>query len=334
MPYSDTAPAPGRIQRKGRYLPGSSAHPGKMLPALAAHAIRQYTRPGDLVLDPMCGIGTTLVEAIHLHRDALGIEFERRWADLARANLQHAIHSTRHGSGHVLHGDARRLHTLLDADHEGRAALLVTSPPYGKVTHGHVRSTAETGNQGVTKTNARYGRDPRNLAHASTDHLLLGFTEILRQATRLLRPGATAVVTARPWRERGELVDFPSAVLAAGRNAGLLPVERCAALLASIRDNHLVLHPSFFQMKNTRDARRQGLPLHVIAHEDVLVFRKPGAGQTSESRCARSRCSSLSRMQSRTCRTARVSLRTQAGGQAQNGRRTSAHSASSCRKRR
>jgi modification methylase len=34
---------------------------------IAAHAIRTYTRPGDLVLDPMCGIGTT----IHLGRSAL-----------------------------------------------------------------------------------------------------------------------------------------------------------------------------------------------------------------------------------------------------------------------
>ena len=50
-------------QRRGRYVPESTAHPAKMLPAIAAHAIRHYTQPGDLVLDPMCGIGTTLVEA-------------------------------------------------------------------------------------------------------------------------------------------------------------------------------------------------------------------------------------------------------------------------------
>ena len=49
-----------REQRRDRYLPESSAHPGKMLPALAREAIRRYSQPGDLVLDPMCGIGTTL----------------------------------------------------------------------------------------------------------------------------------------------------------------------------------------------------------------------------------------------------------------------------------
>ena len=54
-----------------------------MLPAIAATAITRYTEPGDLVADPMCGIGTTLVEAIHLGRDAIGIEYE---APLGRAS--------------------------------------------------------------------------------------------------------------------------------------------------------------------------------------------------------------------------------------------------------
>lgn len=279
MPYSiwNTAPTTAPMQRRGRYLPGSAAHPAKMLPAIAAHAIRRYTQPGDLVLDPMCGIGTTLVEALHLHRDALGVEYEHRWADLARANAEHARQHTRRGTAHVVHGDARHLTDLIDPRYHGHIALALTSPPYGASVHGQVRSTKETGTPGVIKTNWRYSRDPRNLAHTPTDHLLTALTRILQQTNRLLRPGGTLVITARPWRHHGELTDLPTGILTAGRHAGLIPVERCAALLAGIRDNRLILRPSFFQMKNTRDARRTGLPLHLIAHEDVLVFRKPGA---------------------------------------------------------
>ena len=61
-----------------------------MLPELARRAISAYSDLGDLVVDPMCGIGTTLVEAIHLGRNAVGIELEPRWASLATANLAHA----------------------------------------------------------------------------------------------------------------------------------------------------------------------------------------------------------------------------------------------------
>ena len=85
-----TAQHDARAQRRGRYLPAATAHPAKMLPAIAATAITRYSEPGDLVADPMCGIGTTLVEAIHLGRDAIGVEYEPRWAQLAAANITHA----------------------------------------------------------------------------------------------------------------------------------------------------------------------------------------------------------------------------------------------------
>jgi modification methylase len=67
-----TAQRDARTQRRGRHLPESMAHPGRMLPVIAAAAITRYTAPGDLVADPMCGIGTTLAEAVygHLRRSA------------------------------------------------------------------------------------------------------------------------------------------------------------------------------------------------------------------------------------------------------------------------
>ena len=49
-----------QYQRAGSYHPDSSRHPGKMLPALAARIVCEYSAPGELVCDPMCGIGTTI----------------------------------------------------------------------------------------------------------------------------------------------------------------------------------------------------------------------------------------------------------------------------------
>src|SRR5580704_2274564 len=96
-------------QRRGRYLPLSGHHPAKMLPAIAARAVATYTGPGDLVLDPMCGIGTTLVEAVHLGRDAIGVEYEARWAELAAAGVTRARRDGAAGAGQVIRADARQL---------------------------------------------------------------------------------------------------------------------------------------------------------------------------------------------------------------------------------
>lgn len=268
-----TAQTTGPVQRRGRYVPESVKHPARMLPAIAAHAVNAYTQPGDLVLDPMCGIGTTLVEAVHAGRDAIGVEYESRWSDIADANIAHAHTQGAAGRGAVIRGDATRLLSLVPAALAGQVALVITSPPYGPTVHGLVRP----GEDGVAKYDNAYndGTDKGNLAYRDLTGLTDGFTEILTGCATLLRPGGTVVVTARPWRKHGQLVDLPSAVIAAGLRAGLVPTERCVALLAAVRDGHLVARPSFFQLQQVRRARAVGTPLHLITHEDVLIFIKP-----------------------------------------------------------
>ncbi|MBF9132753.1 site-specific DNA-methyltransferase [Plantactinospora sp. S1510] len=265
-----TAQSTGPVQRRGRYVPESVKHPARMLPAIAAHAIHAYTQPGDLVVDPMCGIGTTLVEAVHAGRDAFGIEYEPQWSNIADANIHHAHSQGATGRASVIRGDATRLVSLVPAALTGQAALVVTSPPYGPTVHGLVRP----GEGGVVKHDDRYGEDKGNLAYRDLTGLADGFAQILHGCATLLRPGGVVVVTARPWRKRGELVDLPSAVIAAGLRAGLVPIERCVALLAAVRDGHLVARPSFFQLQQVRKARSSGVPMHLIAHEDVLIFAK------------------------------------------------------------
>jgi len=264
------AQSSARAQRTGRYLPATVAHPAKMLPALAATAITAYTRPGQLVLDPMCGIGTTLVEAVHAGRDAVGIEYEPRWADLARANLDHAVDHGATGHAAVAAGDARHADTLLGGDLTGRVSLLLTSPPYGSVVHGRVDAP---GTGKVRKWYYRYSRDPANLAHRPLPELLDGFAAILRACLPLLAPHATVVLTTRPYRHHGQLVDLPGAVLHAAASVGLVSVGRYAALLAGIRGGQLVPRASFFQLASVRTAQASGTPLHAVAHEDVLVLR-------------------------------------------------------------
>jgi tRNA1(Val) A37 N6-methylase TrmN6 len=274
---AQTSPA---AQRKSRYIAESTAHPAKMLPAVAAHAITHYTAPGDLVLDPMCGIGTTLIEAIHQDRRALGVEYEPHWVHITQANLELARETGVATEGRVFHGDARQLATLLPPEYVGQAALVVTSPPYGPSTHGQVTATPDTG---VHKYHHLYGNtlDRGNLANIGHHRLLSGFTKILTATAAFLRPGGHIAITIRPWREHAELIDLPSQILACGTHAGLIPTERCVALLARVADDDLITRGSFFQRDFIRKQRQAGLPLHLIAHKDVLVFRKKLFRQSS-----------------------------------------------------
>lgn len=273
-----------RAQRTGRYVPASTAHPGKMLPAIAAQAIAAYTQAGDLVLDPMCGIGTTLVEAVHAGRDAVGVEFEPPWVQLARRNLHHARAQGATGTGHVVHGDARQLPVLLDPNLAGRVALVLTSPPYGASLHGQV--TARPG-QGVVKSDYRYSRDPDNLAHVGLDELLDGMVQILTACAAVLRPGGIIAMTVRPYWTNGQLVDLPGRLTAAAvERTPLTLLDRNVALLAAIRDDQLVTRASFFQLNQVRRARTAGVPRHLVAHEDLVVLRQGAQASEAELRQA------------------------------------------------
>ena len=268
-----TAQTGPRAQRRGRYLPESDVHPAKMFPAIAAHAVAVYTKPGDLVVDPMCGIGTTLVEAMHLDRMAFGVEYEKRWASLAQRNIEYAVDRGAPGYATVVHADARDIERVAGKDARGKAALVLTSPPYGPATHGHVRVTRDSGHAGVEKWNHAYGHDPDNLAKRSVEELMEGFTTILSGCAALLKPGGFLVITARPFRRQGRMVDIPTMATNAALAAGFTLHERCVALLAAACDDGLMARASFFQLVNSRNAFAAGSPTHVTAHEDVIVAR-------------------------------------------------------------
>ncbi len=59
-------------------------YPARFSPLFAREAIKTFTEHGDFVLDPFCGGGTTLVEALSLGRRAAGMDVSSLAAFLAR----------------------------------------------------------------------------------------------------------------------------------------------------------------------------------------------------------------------------------------------------------
>ena len=69
-------------------LDGAKAHPTQKPEALLYRVILAASRPGDVVLDPFFGTGTTGAVAKTLHRRWIGIEREERYVRLARERVQ------------------------------------------------------------------------------------------------------------------------------------------------------------------------------------------------------------------------------------------------------
>lgn len=68
---------PPNMQHKLR-----SQHGGQKPPDLCADLIKIFTKAGQTVLDPLAGVGGTLLGASIVGRKAIGIEINKKWADI------------------------------------------------------------------------------------------------------------------------------------------------------------------------------------------------------------------------------------------------------------
>lgn len=260
-----------------------------MLPELARRALEAYSDPGDLIVDPMCGIGTTLVEAIHADRCAIGIEVEERWATLARSNLTLAASQGATGKGGVVTGDARDLPRLLRRQRaildekvddgvaqlpSGAADLVLISPPYACSVG--VPTKRRVGPLCIKDT-LNYGPDRTNVGHARGRQYGDAMIDIYRAAAAVLKPGGFLVAVTKGMRQKGRLHDLASQTIGLCQGVGLDYWQHAIALHATLHDDDYVPRCSFWQLLQARRAVERGERAHIVCHEDVVVFRKQEA---------------------------------------------------------
>lgn len=260
-------------QRAGRYLKECAEHPGKMVPDLARRIVEEFSRPGDLVLDPMAGIGTTLAEGALVGRHCIGVELESKWADLASRNLDHMLATDQREQADVRIGDARELRRVL-GDSASHVDLIATSPPYSCDVSVSVYDS-RTGRIERQEGGYNYSSNRSNLGHARGDKYVEEMGEVYRSCFDVLRPGGLMVTVTKNMHQKGKLVDVARRTAEAAEASGFVLVEHIIALLCGVRNDGLVARPSFWQQRHVKAARLAGVPQYLVAHEDVLVFRRP-----------------------------------------------------------
>lgn len=137
-----------KVLRSRFFTPGSYAHPAKGHLGLWWEILERYTKRGEWILDPMAGVGATMLGAL-MGRNVVCVELEQHFIDPMKASSEKMRMSPMLGCelGQVviLRGDARCLPL-------GGVNVVVTSPPYegSEVSAGNVgnRIKAETWGSG------------------------------------------------------------------------------------------------------------------------------------------------------------------------------------------
>jgi DNA modification methylase len=131
---------------------------------MVEYFLTQFTAPGDVVLDPFMGYGTTLRVAERMNRLGYGIEYDERRCRYVQATLHHPERALR--------GDSTKLNQI----ELPPADFSITSPPYMGQHHTENPFTSYTTEEG------------------GYNQYLSDIGNIYAQLNGKLKPGARAVV--------------------------------------------------------------------------------------------------------------------------------------------
>lgn len=241
-----------QLTRRG-YHDQTSRDVAGLSPVIAEHITATWSCPGDIVLDPDCGAGTTIVEALRQGRHAIGLTAAPHWWRLARANVTavKAWGAATDGMVLVLNRRAGTFANAHTAGLAGRIALVVT--------------TLRPDNDHQPDRTSSSAPDATAIAR-------LG--DLLARSRPLLRDGAHVVVAVAPLRRYGELVDLCGPIRSAAMRCGLTPIARTVALTARLTRARIITHANLAQRRHRAHTERQiGQPVCHPAHTTILVFR-------------------------------------------------------------
>lgn len=156
---------------------------------LASRLIEAFSFPGETVLDPFCGTGTTLLAAHQLGRCGIGIDISDEFLALAANRLKAAG-----ADGFQLHqGDARQVVELV----AGSVDLCVSSPPYWDILN-QKRSADH-------KEVRHYGNLPTDLGIISGyEDFLQSLAFVFQGVYQLLRPGGYCCLVVMDLRKKDQ----------------------------------------------------------------------------------------------------------------------------------
>ena len=109
---------------RGDWATHNPKYRGNYAPQIPRNILLQYSTDGDVILDPMVGSGTTLIECKLLHRNGIGIDINPKAVKLTNKSLNFEFQTNSKQT--VYQGDVRSLNSIDDDSID----LICTHPPY------------------------------------------------------------------------------------------------------------------------------------------------------------------------------------------------------------
>ena len=236
---------------RGAWATHQGNYRGNWAPQIPRNLILRYTQPGEWVLDPMVGSGTTLVECKLLGRNGIGVDinYEALMLTFDRLNFepQNLYETLPPTEIRLYHGDARNLDLIPDESVD----LIATHPPYANII-------------AYSKGNTIDGDLSR---FRSLDDYLDAMTEVAMECYRVLKPGRHCAILVGDTRRHKHYVPIAFRVM-----------ERFLQVGFILREDVIKVQ---WKMKSTRERwqRQAERDFLLIYHEHLFIFRKPESNE-------------------------------------------------------
>lgn len=178
---------------EARDVRDKTVHPAVFPINLAKRIIELFSHKGELVLDPFLGIGTTLLAARDLERNAVGFDINQKYTDYTKQRLEQVSL----GDGYKqlsIPDDARNITDYLEPE---TIRLVFTSPPYANLLN---RPRLNKSRRGDLRANhqylkvEQYSQDARDLGILKVDKYADELKEIYRKILPLMKPKAHSII--------------------------------------------------------------------------------------------------------------------------------------------
>ncbi len=181
---------------EARDIRDKDVHPAVFPIALPRKCIELFTHKGELVLDPFVGVGTTLVAARDLGRNAVGFDLNSDYVKLSNeriAQLQLALPGEDTKQVAIC-DDAINIPQYLN---EETVSLCVTSPPYANMLNHERLNKSFRGDLRINKHYRKiqqYSDNPRDLGTMKIEEYIKALAEIYKGIFPLLKRRAHCVI--------------------------------------------------------------------------------------------------------------------------------------------
>ena len=229
---------------RGNWATHEGSYRGNFAPQVPRNVLEMYTVPGESILDPMVGGGTTLVEARVLGRNALGLDINPQAVELAEQALRFPHDSATWQKAQV--GDARDLSFLAD----GSFDLVVTHPPYMNI---------------IRYSEGQIAGDLSNIG--SLPRFCDEMEKVAGEVYRVLKADRHCAILIGDTRRGRHYVPLAFHVLRRFLRVGFVLKEDI------IKVQHNCRQTERWRWKARRDK------FYLIMHEHLFVFRKPRPGE-------------------------------------------------------